>query len=683
MLRIIFYLTAICGLIPFALNAEELAPIQVIDEQVQVLTSKNADAAQTDLNQIPGGTTVIDEQKIRLADSRNLEGVLLGAPGVFVRSRFGGDEVRFSIRGAGINQAFNSRGVRFLRDGLPITDAEGIVRSQLIESLNVNHIEIYRGANALNYGAATLGGAINFVSPTAYTDARYYSRIEVGADNFLRFQTSRGWLLEEGVDVYASLSGNEQNGFRENSEQETIRFYANAGKRWNESSESRLHINWQDSNLELPGSLTESEAENNPGQTNPGSLLRNSQRDLNFYRAALQHTKVLENGGQLDIGLSYQYQEMFLPLAFALLVGNRNDVSLNLRATQELNSHNLTYGGLLTWGDNDGRQFRYLEDSQSRGSLSRRDEDQAWGVELFAQDTIRLTKHSDLILGAQLAYAEREIEEIPVSDAGLVGAAVNATEGYLGLSPRVGFVSQFNDHVQLFGNISKSFEPPTTFDLVQDFANGETETLDEQTAWSFELGSRGKINDLLNYEAAIYYSRIDNEILLQEDPSLPSGSGEFAMLNADETEHSGIELGINGQLTNSLQLIFAYTFNDFSFRDDDVFGNNRLPGIPKHQLQAELTYRNQYGFYFGPTFEYQSDSYVDFANTADVETYSIWGLKGGYEFDENVRIYFHAENLQDEEYVSNAAVAGLADSNSRLFNPGQDRSLFIGLEVKL
>ena len=35
-----------------------------------------------------------------------------------------------------------------------------------LEPLAARYVEVYRGPNALQYGAATLGGAINFVSPT-------------------------------------------------------------------------------------------------------------------------------------------------------------------------------------------------------------------------------------------------------------------------------------------------------------------------------------------------------------------------------------------------------------------------------------------------------------------------------------------------------------------------------------
>lgn len=92
------------------------------------------------------------------------------APGVLIQSRFGAEEARLSIRGSGIQRTFHGRGLWLMQDGMPLNLADGGFDMQAVEPLSANHIEVYRGANALQvYGAATLGGAINFISNTGYT----------------------------------------------------------------------------------------------------------------------------------------------------------------------------------------------------------------------------------------------------------------------------------------------------------------------------------------------------------------------------------------------------------------------------------------------------------------------------------------------------------------------------------
>lgn len=669
--------------------AEDIPKITVTAvKKSESLTSPTAEQAQEKLDSVAGGTTLVPEEQIRQGVTRSLQEALSLTPGVYARSRFGSDEVRLSIRGSGVTQTFNARGVRILRDGLPISESDGNVRPQLIETLNAQHIEVYRGANALEYGAAVLGGAINIVSPNALNQERSYSRLEFGSDNYLRGQGAKGWIFDNGWDLYTSITGIEQNGFRQNSEQETVRFYGNVGKRWNDQAESRVHITWQDNNIELPGSLTEDQFDDDSTQANGGSLLRNSQRDFNVFRLTGQHSVTFGENAKADFGINYQYLDMFHPLAFALLTADEQDLSLSARVTQAFNvfskKHNVVYGGLATYGEDENGRFRYGEpQGEVRGSRSRDDEDEAWGIELYAQDTIEITEQTDLILGAQVLYAERDFSETPFSSAGVEGDTVSDREAYFGFSPRVGLTMQLNDRVQLFGNVSRSFEPPTTGEFSEPLDSGDSEVLDGQVATTFEIGSRGNLTDELRYELAVYYADLNDEILFQEDPTLPSGSGEAVTLNADDSIHKGVEFGINGVVLPNFNLAAQYTYTKLEFDNDDIFGNNDIPGIPDHTFRAELIYRHPSGFYAGPTVEYSSDWYVDFENTTSTDAYTIWGAKAGYDINDRARLFVEAVNLEDDDYVSNTAITALADENTAVFNPGLERSIFAGLEIKM
>ena len=89
-------------------------------------------------------------------------------PGVFVQPKWGEDS-RLSIRGSGLSRNVHGRGVQLLMDGvIPITTADGGSDFQEIDPTAYRYIEVYKGANALRYGANQLGGAINFVMPTGY-----------------------------------------------------------------------------------------------------------------------------------------------------------------------------------------------------------------------------------------------------------------------------------------------------------------------------------------------------------------------------------------------------------------------------------------------------------------------------------------------------------------------------------
>ena len=231
-------------------NPFQLPEITVEEGGSGSLTVKNVREAKAELDKVAGAVSVVDDSLFRRGITGDLADVLSGIPGVFARSRFGGDEVRLSIRGSGITQTFGIRGVRVLRDGMPETEASGFTNPELIDFLAADYVEVYRGANALQYGSATLGGAINFVSKTGYTAEPFLFRIEGCSDAYVRPQISAGAVFDNGLDTFVSVSGIHSDGFRDNAEQETIRAYANLGYRHN-NGETRLHLTVQDNHLEL------------------------------------------------------------------------------------------------------------------------------------------------------------------------------------------------------------------------------------------------------------------------------------------------------------------------------------------------------------------------------------------------------------------------------------------------
>ena len=89
-------------------------------------------------------------------------------PGVYVESRYG-QELRLSIRGSNLTRDFHLRGLELLQDGIPMNYADGGGDMYQIDPKYFRAIEVMKGGNALAYGSSTLGGAINFISPTAYT----------------------------------------------------------------------------------------------------------------------------------------------------------------------------------------------------------------------------------------------------------------------------------------------------------------------------------------------------------------------------------------------------------------------------------------------------------------------------------------------------------------------------------
>lgn len=634
-------------------------------------------AAREELERVPGGTTLIDADAFRKGAVANLEDVLAFAPGVFAQSRFGGGETRTLIRGSGISLTFGVRGIRFLRDGLPLNFADGFFNPELIEPLTARYVEVYRGANALEYGAATLGGAINFVSQTGYTAAPFRTRLELGSHGYVRPQISGGALLGERWDVFAALSGLRQDGFRDQSEEETWQGYANIGYLHHENAESRLHITLQESELELPGSLTQAQLDADPTQANERFIATGSLRDIDLQRFDFQHAIRSGARNRLDLGAFYQQFDLRHPLPFFVLDEDRTDAGLSLR--QELHGrltgrdNRFVWGARLAWGDGDFEEFAPAGGGR-RGALTEAGESEALAAELFAEDQWRLTRRIALVAGLQIAYARRE-QDISF------GSGLDAREDYTGVNPKLGLIWQASQSLQVFGNVSRSFEPPT----LVEFGDATTDVLDEQTATTIEIGARGG-HELVQWELAVYHSRVEGEILTVELPPLPSNN--FVTANADDTRHSGVELGLDARLPldgpagGDFRLRANYTYSRFEFDGDPAFGDNDIPGVPHHLGRLELLYEHPSGFYIGPNLEAADAYYVDFTNTLETDAHTIYGLRAGYDSARGFSVFIEGRNLEDEAYASNTGlVADAAGIDTAVFNPGVERSVYAGVDI--
>ena len=117
---------------------------------------------------VPGGVSLVDGEELHRRQVGNLADMLRYVPGVWSESSAGSEEVFFSSRGSNLDATdYDKNGVKLLQDGLPVTTADGNNHNRVIDPLTARYASVARGANALTYGASTLGGAIDFTSPSA------------------------------------------------------------------------------------------------------------------------------------------------------------------------------------------------------------------------------------------------------------------------------------------------------------------------------------------------------------------------------------------------------------------------------------------------------------------------------------------------------------------------------------
>ena len=278
------------------------------------------------------------------------------------------------------------------------------------------------------------------------------------------------------------------------------------------------------------------------------------------------------------------------------------------------------------------------------------------------------------ILGAQAVEAKRRL-----NDRFLSNGDNSVDQTYRRVSPRLGVLHEPAKGVQVYGNISGSYEPPTFGEL----AGGPNVTpVDAQRATTFEVGTRGQSGrewGKLQWDVALYRANVRDELLTLNDPA----GNPLGTINADKTVHQGIEAGLEAGFGKAWILRASYLLNDFRFDGDPVYGNRRLAGVPRQSASAELLYTMENGLYFGPNIRAAAATSVDHANTLRAAGYGIAGFKVGQRMNERLSWFIDARNLADKVYAATTnVVADARGRDGRYFYPGDGRSVYAGVEVK-
>jgi iron complex outermembrane receptor protein len=535
----------------------------------------------------------------------------------------------------------------------------------------------------LRYGSTTLGGAINFVSPTGYTADIFQGRLEFGSFDYIRSQISSGQVMGP-MDYYVSATQFKQDGFRDHTDQDNYSIFTNVGYKLTDTVETRAYLTFIEAKSKLGGGLTKAQLYDNPEQGNVTSISQNRKRDFEYMRVASK-TTFTNDHHKVDVTGSWSSYDLFHPIS-PVIYQDDDDWSGDIRYTndQDLfgrkNDLALGFGASLGYVDDD----RYTNVGGEPVARAAEFDNVAYNLNLYGEDKFYVLDNLALVGGVQLIHSVRDVEDFFFTN----GDDSGRTE-YQSVNPKAGLLYDLTKTIQAFLSYNKSFEPPSFSEL----ANSAGDYLPNkgQVSNTVEGGTRGTY-DRFGWDATYYHSWLDNELLTINTPT----GTTLGTINApSETIHRGIELGANVDVlrdlivhdqadTDRINVRVLYNWSDFYFNGDPTFGDNRLPSLPEHFFKAEIMYEHPSGIYVGPNLEATFDKYpIDMANTFFADRYTIWGIKAGYKAKKGLSFFFEAKNLSDEIYAaSTGIVANAGGLDQAQFNPGTGRSYFGGVEWK-
>ncbi|HEX7741831.1 MAG TPA: TonB-dependent receptor, partial [Sphingobium sp.] len=573
-------------------------------------------------------------------------------------------------RGSGLSRGFHMRGLTLLQDGIPINMADDNGDFQELDPQVFQHLEVYRGGNALRLGGSTLGGAINAVTPTGRSAPGAELRIDGGSFDTQRAKAAYGYADARG-DAWAAITADRSDGDRDHGQRKALRCNGNVGLKISDRVETRFYASVQTIRQKLSGALTEDQVLNDPTAANARSVQLDQARNIDSIRLQ-NRTTIQLGGGQLAFGAYFNAKALDHPIN--TVVDQKSEdrgvfASLDLAGDWRGLPIELTLGSQARFGHGDFRQFENLGGQPGRltSSLKAR----AQTINSYGEVRIAPVSGLWLIAGGIYTHGERRIENRTLPQR-------SGDVSFDSFAPKLGLLFEPAKTVQFYANYSRSVELPGFAELQQTPLGGAAGFIDvgPQKAWTAEIGTRGSLGPV-RWDVSLYRSDLKGEMLQYVlDPALSPFT-----FNADRTRHQGIEAGLDLTFTPWATLRQVYQYSDFRFRGDAQFGDNRLPVVPRHFYRGDLRLGTERAS-ISPSVEWlPQGGWVDYRNSKRVGGYAMLNLGAQAEVAKGVTLFLDARNLTKKRAIGDISAVVLY-SGQASFNPVERRAIYGGLRAR-
>ena len=604
---------------------------------------------------------------------------------------------RLSIRGFGARSAFGVRGIRVLRDGIPLTLPDGQTPLDYMSLESAGRIEVLRGAASALYGNAG-GGVVDLhteeppLKPTSIEAKQW-----LGSDAFRR-SVIQGAGTSGVLDYNADLSYTTSDGSRAHSRQRNTIGFGRARLETRNVTYSLSVMGLDNPLAENPGALTLEEMKADPEMADASSVRRNARKAVSQLQIGLSAER---STSRSDISFSAYGGARSLdnPLTFAVVEVGRHTWgatgAVRTRRGIARRTHSISVGFDAQSQNDLRRNFAACADTlpltiptqicpvpgNDRGVVTLDQRELVRGVGAYAGDEFDLTGRLKASIALRADQIRFEVQDRFVGD----GNPDDSGDRTLGsLSSAAGVLARLSPAHSLYFNFASAFETPTATELGNhpDGSAGINQDLDPQRSYTIEGGVKGYAGSFGRYDIALFDTRVRDELIPFE---IQGSNGRRYFRNAGRTVRRGIEAG--GGITRSIAtLTVAYSYSHFVFDEyrvgSDDFAGKTIPGLPRHRLQSALRLAAKRSFLVVEN-EYSGHAFADDANTFKAPGYSVTHARIGRRFNvgsPTVSLVLAAQNIFDRVYSPSLAVNA---ARSKYFEPAARRTFQGAVSVVL
>ncbi|MFA7229573.1 MAG: TonB-dependent receptor, partial [Melioribacteraceae bacterium] len=323
----------------------------------------------------------------------------------------------------------------------------------------------------------------------------------------------------------------------------------------------------------------------------------------------------------------------------------------------------------------------------------------------FLQDEIIFNEKVSLIFGARYDNISYFNESFITSGYGL------QTKTFKRITPKAGLTYLLSDSQSLYANYGGGIEVPAGNETDPSGTYGQDEVylinplLEPIISNTLEVGTKhlitsdGKDNLVksISYDAALYYIKVDNDII-------PYRGGRF-YFTAGVTERLGAELAASIQFKNDLTVNAAFTISDNSYQEYQIdsvhydlnkagrfadYKGNKVAGIPGFFYNLGVSYAPAQlkGIFLSFGLNGIGKYFSDDANTLNVPSFSVLNGTLGLtrpiviSGDLAIRGFITVNNIFDLKYASSAFInPDIVNGEAVFLEPGMPRNFVLSISL--
>jgi len=668
--------------------------------------------------------TTIDRDLFNDSPAFSAGQILQYSPGVTTKQGNGPRDVGISIRGSNARNGFAVRNIQVFEDGFPVTQPDGLSRTDLTDPHAYGSIDVYRGPSSALFGNYATGGAINFNTRRGGE----IRGLEFGSDfgsfgynnNYVSFGNKAGNFEYSVFGSYVRSDG-----FISNQEFNTAT--ENLLLSYSPTADDKLTFKLVNNDLDtnLPIRLSLNQFRTNPYQKGctagataaagcgTVALLLNGFSGATTAQTAEQaglsrHDRRTvvgarwEHSVDKDTVLRTQFvfdsRDINQPTGTTSARGDFPSFNVSSDVTQQAKVFGLDathfVGAYFNYEDNNGNTFNVVPGGNARtGALTNTTFGHHYNIGARGREEIRFNQHWTAVLGIGVEYTDIDALNSAYSYATAVPTItrVLGQRSFVNVAPEAALEFRPDDQWTLRTRVSTGFGTPNIGQLFVTPAgvNGNNTQLESQTNLGIDVGADWSPHRTLTVGVTGFYEFFENEFVTQSP-----GAGLLGFtFNVPRSEHRGIEATALWRPVPGWALRLAYLLDDQYYTDyterlsagalSTAFNRagNKIPGVEPHLASARLSYDHPEGVLAGLggfiEYTFRDGFFIDNGNLAKAPGVQLVNLNAHYnpEFDgsllKTLRLFFEVQNVFDRTYIASANnVTNSISAATGLQNPG-------------